>query len=696
MTVAARSLRLSRARGWTLLHVAPAYWLGGIVATSFIVRALAGLLRATPFYFPDEYIYAELGRSFAEHGRPLIRGTGAHFPAILQPLLTAPAWLVGDVEVSFHVIQVINALAMSLAALPVYWLARRLGLRSGVALVLAALTLAVPDLLYSSWVMASAYSYPATLAAVAAGTAALAAPTRRNQLAFICFAGLATLARVQFVVLPVCFVLATAIVGLRERRFRRAVTEQWPVLALFALAALVVLAAGPKAALGYYENVLNLDLSPLAIGKWMAADAMLTAYSSGWVLVPGAVLGLALAVARPRSRVELSFGALAWLVAAAVLFQAALYAANGAERIQERYFFGALPLVFVGFGLFASRGWPHRLVHAAIAAALVLVAVRVPLAGFAAADGKSNSPLLLALGKLETIIGDRGLASLLVGIGAGLLGVVSAAVVLRNRRAFPVLTVLAAVTCALGYGGAVAFDHTLAAEIRERVVPGSPSFVDAAGLGSVALVHSPYGDRGYATEELFWNRSVDRLLLLPQAVAPDAFAADRVVIGPDGSLLADGRVVRRPLLVEAFGATTHFRGARQVGRTPLYRLLVPEGTPRLALYMPGRYFDGWLALSGSIQLWPAQAGGSVTGRLTFALKLPSTADPLHVTFRLPTGPRVISLQPGERVPVAFGVCADGPWRADFTSSFTQGMIGTRFVSVRSTEPVFKPDSRACN
>ncbi|HEY3070915.1 MAG TPA: hypothetical protein VGJ34_11435, partial [Gaiellaceae bacterium] len=91
MAVAARSDRLARTRGLTLARVKPLHWLGAIVAASFVLRTLTGWLRASPVYFPDEYIYSELGRSIAEHGRFLVRGTAAHFPAVLQPLLTAPA-----------------------------------------------------------------------------------------------------------------------------------------------------------------------------------------------------------------------------------------------------------------------------------------------------------------------------------------------------------------------------------------------------------------------------------------------------------------------------------------------------------------------------------------------------------------------------------------------------------------------------
>ena len=694
MAVAARPARLPLPRGLLLSRVGPLHWLGAIVAASVVVHTLTGWLRASPVYFPDEYIYSELGRSIAEHGRPLVRGGSAHFPALLQPLLTAPAWLVGDVETSYRLVQLTGALGMSLAAVPVFLLARRLDLGSSLALALAALAVAVPDMLYASWVLADPFAYPLVLGALAAGVCALARPSRGAQLTFLLLAGLATLARVQFVVLPVCLVLATVALGLRERRVRQSLREQRLTLGLLGLALVPFFVAGPKGILGYYRGVLDLHLSPLAIGKWAAADAMLVVYSCGWVLAPGAVLGLVLALWRPRSRAELAFGCVASLFSLAVLFQAGLYAAHGAERIQERYFFYVLPLAFVAFGLFASRGWPHRVPHALLAGVLIAVSARIPLSGFSAADGKSNSPLLLAAGQLETLIGDTGLASLTIALVAGLLSLVAAALGFRPRRATPAALGVALAVCAVSSAGAVAFDHGLSSRVRMNVVPGNPSLVDSAGLGSATLVQSPFGDRGFATEELFWNRSLERLALLPGAAPPDAFASERLTFAPDGSLLVRGRELRGALLVDAYGATMRFRGAREVGHTRLYRLLRPAGEPRLSLYAPGRYFDGWLGLNGAVRLWPERAGGRIAGRLTFSLNLPRSADPAILRLRYPGGREVVPVRPGESTAVSLLVCSSGPWRSQFSAPFT-GNIGARFVSVRSTQPVFRADRSAC-
>ena len=103
---------------------------------------------------PDEYIYASISRSLAEHGRPLIRSAPAHFPAVLEPLAAAPFWLFHDPALAYRLTQMENALAMSLAAIPVYLLSRRVGLGAGLALVAAALAVASPDLFFASFVLA--------------------------------------------------------------------------------------------------------------------------------------------------------------------------------------------------------------------------------------------------------------------------------------------------------------------------------------------------------------------------------------------------------------------------------------------------------------------------------------------------------------------------------------------------------------
>jgi cell shape-determining protein MreD len=682
----------------------PAPWLVAVVGVSFLVRTGVGWLRATPILFPDEYIYTAIGRSLADSGRPQIRGGAAHFPALLEPILTAPAWLVGDVETSYRIVQAIGALAMSLAAVPVYLLARGLGLSRRIGLALAALAVLVPDLVYASFISSEAFAYPLVLAAVAAAVSALARPSRRSQLAFVAFAGLAAFTRVQFAVLPLVFVLALLAVGMRERRVRTAVREQALPLVLFAAPLVVALAGGAARLLGYYHGALGLRPEPVRMLRWMGWDAMALAYASGWIVVPGALLGLTLALARPRDRRELAFGAVSACLALALLVQAGVFQADpgtlrgllaAVNGIKERYLFYLVPLVGICFALYARRGWPLRLPHLVLAGALLLVSVRVPLSGFAVGSTLDASPILYGVYWLGGKLDDVSAASLAVAVAAALLLGVAVATCRRPRLATPLALVLALLATATASAGAVAFNIVTTEAAKRSYLPGDPSYVDHSGLRNVALVQSSGGTRSAALQQLFWNRSVDRVLLLPGAQRFDVFDSERVTVADDGSLLAAGRTVRGPLLVDGFGSTVRLQGARPVVSGPVSTLWAPAGTPRLALYADGRYYDGWLVRKGTITIWPSAGGKALHGRLMMALTLPRDREPLEIRFKVQAGPAVdVRLLPGARAGVDLPVCASGPWRARFRAS-SFAITGGRIVSARATALEFSPDPSAC-
>jgi hypothetical protein len=673
--------------------------LAAIVGASFIVRTGLGWLRAVPALFPDEYTYAALGRSIAESGRPLIRGASPHFPALLQPIVTAPAWLVGDVGLSYRLVQTIGAFIMSLAAIPVFLLARRLGLSARVALVLSALSVLVPDLVYASFVSSEALAYPLVLAAVYAATCALARPTRRAQIGFVVVAGLATLARIQFAALPVVFLLAVVAIGLRERRVKAALREQVLPLALFALPVLGLVAAGPARVLGTYRAVLGFHGHPGEVARWAGLDAMTLAYAAGWIVVPGALLGLWLALARPRSREELAFGATAGLLTAVLLVEASVIQASlpFGKEIQERYVFYAVPLLGIGFALYAARGWVLRVPHLVLAVALVLLSVRLPLSAYAIPATVDGSPILYGVYWLTGKLGQPGNAA---GVVAAAVGVLSAIAVLSSRRprlGTPVVLGLTLLATGATSAAAVAFDVVNTASTKRAFLPADPSWVDRAGVGRVSLLQAHGGIRVASLEELFWNRSIDRVLLLPGASSIDRFGDESVRVRDDGSLVAAGRVVGGPLLVDTFGSTVRLRGARILEAGPTATLWVPDrsGRPRLSLYAIGRYYDGWLANSGAIYVWPEVGDGSLSGWLSMRLTAPPAAGAVKLTFGLPGGRlTTVRVQPGASQRVNIAVCATGSWYATYRSN-VRGLVGIRTVSVRATPPLFTPSPAAC-
>ena len=74
----------------------------------------------------DELIYSELAKSLATPGRFLVRGEATAAYGIVYLALIAPAWAIFESAAGVcGGSSEINALVMSLAAVPAYFLARR-------------------------------------------------------------------------------------------------------------------------------------------------------------------------------------------------------------------------------------------------------------------------------------------------------------------------------------------------------------------------------------------------------------------------------------------------------------------------------------------------------------------------------------------------------------------------------------------
>jgi hypothetical protein len=658
--------------------------LSGIVAASFALRFAAALWHTTPLYFPDEYIYSGIARSLAESGRPLIRGESAHFPAMLEPLLAAPFWLTHDPALAYRLTQAENALAMSLAAIPVYLLVRRLGGGTGAALAAAALTVASPDLFFSAFVLADAIAYPLVLGAVYVGVCALARPTRAAQLGFAALALLATFTRIQYVFLPLVFVAAALVV---ERGAVRAVWSRFRLSLLMYAAPLALAAAlGPRRLLGYYSGVANLHVRPGEIVHWLGTDAMLLAYAAGFALVPGAVAGLVFALRRPGSREECGLAALSVGLLVGLFAEAALYATNGSDRFQERYLMVLLPLVFPVFWLWLRRGRPARHAVALVALGLLALSARVPLSGYTVSDAKQDSPFLMGVFRLEKAVG-VGDGSLAIALGAGVLACLAAGAAFRARLAWIAVAATFIASCAIS-GGAVSFDHRVAQIVRATYLPPDASWVDHARVGDATLIHTPATPHARSHEQLFWNRSLKTLAFLDRASQIDAFDSPRVKVADDGRLVSGGKTLRGPLVISNFAVRARLTDAVPVARGADYELWRPLGTPRMALFVGGLHHDGWLSPAGHLTLWPAR-DGRVEGTLRLPLSLPVGTQRTVLRLQAPGLDRRVAVRPGQSRVVTIQVSKRGPWTLSFHADRTGYLQpDNRPVSVRSALPRF--------
>ncbi|HSD77104.1 MAG TPA: hypothetical protein VLA98_06850, partial [Solirubrobacteraceae bacterium] len=559
-----------------------------------------------------------------------------------------------------------------------------LGGGSWPALAAAALTVASPDLFFASFVLADAIAYPLVLGAVYVGVCALAEPTRRLQLGFAALAVLATFARIQYVFLPLVFVAAALVV---ERGSVRATWTRFR-LSLLVYAAPLALAAtlGPKRLLGYYSGVADLHVRPGEIAHWFGTDAMLLAYAACFALVPGALAGLAYALARPRSREECGLAALTVGLLLGLFVEAALYATNGSGRFQERYLMVLLPLAFPAFWLWLRRGRPARLVVALVAIGLVALSARVPLSGYTVGDAKQDSPFLMGVFRLEKAVG-VGDGSLFIALAAAALACLAAGAAFRSRLAWAAVGATLAASCAVSIA-AVSFDQRVAANVRATFLPPDASWVDHARVGDATLIQTPATPHARAHEQLFWNRSLTRLAFLDQASPIDAFGHPHVTVADDGRLLLAGRTLRGPLAISNFAVRVRLTGAAVVAGGADYELWRPQGTPRMALFVGGLYHDGWLAPAGHVTVWPGR-DGRVEGMLRLPLSLPAGTKRTVLRLQGPGVDRRVAVSPGQSRVLTVKVDYRRPW----TLSWHSSRIGylqpdDTPVSVRAATPTF--------
>ncbi|MGH3111077.1 MAG: hypothetical protein ACRDQT_09190, partial [Gaiellaceae bacterium] len=160
----------------------------------------------------DELLYAKLATSIAETGSPLpsVHGTSIGVYNQLYPLLLAPLYGTLSPPDAFRAAHVLNAFVIASAAFPAYLLARQVVGRVW-SLAVAALSILVPWMILSGFVMTEVVAYPAFLWAMLGLQLAAAEPSPRRDLLAAGALVLAGLARTQF--LALVLVLPVAILG---------------------------------------------------------------------------------------------------------------------------------------------------------------------------------------------------------------------------------------------------------------------------------------------------------------------------------------------------------------------------------------------------------------------------------------------------------------------------------------------------
>jgi hypothetical protein len=383
-------------------------WLGAIVVVSTVLRAWLASGLVAPFIMVDEVIWSEVARGIADAGEPLLRDEPDPGYSIVYPLLISPVYALTDGLVEAYAgVKTLNALVMSLAAIPAFFLARGV-VRDGLALVAAGMAVAIPSMAYTGTVMTETAFYPLFLLVTLVLVAVLERPSPLLVLALYALVGLAFATRVQAIALVPAILLAPLVLAAYERRGLRSLVARhrwlYGVTAVGGAAVLVAqLATGNL--LGAYAAVQerSYDLGDsLRYLWWHVAELSL------YVLVIPLAATIVLVV-RGRSfdaRLQ-AFLAAAVALTVCVVPVVAVFASEFSLRIEERNMFYVAPLFCIGLVAWVERGAPRPGVLAPVAAvAAGLLVVAVPYDRFLTTSAITDTLMLLPMWSLQDDIGE--------------------------------------------------------------------------------------------------------------------------------------------------------------------------------------------------------------------------------------------------------------------------------------------------
>jgi Dolichyl-phosphate-mannose-protein mannosyltransferase len=423
VTSAELAERTGRARsfGHDLVSAIPAWgWVAALVCVSAGTRFAIAQRYPGPWIFHDEVAYSDLGRSLGRTGSLAIRDVpGANGFGVVYPVLIAPAYaLFGHVPRAYEAARAINALVMSLAAVPVYLLARRL-VRPPLALLAAVLALALPAMAYTTAMMTENAFYPAFTLVVLAMYLALERPTILRQLLVFPAILIAFYTRTQGIVFLPALVTGVVILcvldawlepgGRFSRRLLRGLAAYWVTWAVaLGGAVLVVLyehARGRPLStlLGAYGGVTLFQYHVVPIARWFVYHLGELDFAVG-VLPFAAFLYVVTGLLRAeRSRPLRVFAAVSVPVVLWFTLAVAAYASNPVgDRIEERNLFFVATLFFVALVVWVDRGLPRRSLAAGAAIlAAVALAGAVPYGSLINDNSVSGAFGLLPLEHLE-------------------------------------------------------------------------------------------------------------------------------------------------------------------------------------------------------------------------------------------------------------------------------------------------------
>ncbi len=480
-------------------------WLCGILLFSVVLRAVTAAQLPTPWLVDEELAQTSLARSIATPDTPVPAVPASVRSAPLYATVIAPLFGIPSLPTAYALVKLLNAVLVSLAAIPIYALARRV-VAARWALVAAGLSLGIPSLGYTSAAVPDNLLFPLVAWAALALVGVLERPSIGRQVLLWVVVALACATRPEAAAVGVGVVVAL-VAWVAARRVA-------PAALVPSLLGAVGLGAALVACGAIHIESASAPLVAKLAGRHVGALALVHG-----VVPLAAFVGFVAVGARP---VAVAMGSLALALVTAAALTAA---SRDGFSILERDVFALAP-----FGMIALAWW-------AAEGRCVRAAVRVPVALFA--GGVSLAPWLLPAYSLAGTPDALGLFALrdtwapvirIATVVAALVGVAALALP-RLARSLPAAVALVLVVVHIGVERQIVAH---AYGVRWPVLRRERDWVDRTvpPRTEVVAVRSP------AAEMLaFFNRRIVQVVDQPPAAAA-------WIVGPDGSAIG-GEVVMR-------------------------------------------------------------------------------------------------------------------------------------------------------
>lgn len=520
--------------------------LGALVITATVAYASIAFGKTVPLVLGDELLYADLAKSIATVGKPLVRGDLELGLSLGFPAFAAPAYrLAATGSDAYTAVQVMNAFAFALTALPAYAFARRLlGRPSSLAVALC--TVVVPWLGYPAYVMTESLFYPVLTAFALVLAWTLDLSTGRRQAALLATLAGAVLVRPQGLALVIAVVAAVSADALLAGDRRATVRAYVPTLAVLGggvVLALVLGAVGVELPSGGFADVLDTPSAIWMAPIWALRSAGIVALAVG--VVPAVAAGVAVwsLVRRNRPRRQRNTAVVIAAVPLTLLLSVALLSSSaaGLSILHERNLFYVTPLLLTGLFAWAQEGFPRGRA-AWVAAWIVAIAVTTLAVDTELLQTNTvDSPTSALLRSLDGLYG--------VSLRGWIVGMLAAALLLLATVRHRLVLVAWSLAFALAVAASVAPGPSDRAQLHalswvDRALPSGQTatlvHVDIPRPDLACAESAEYEQQGLVLWTEFFNVSVDDLVHVYGTRGRDGIAATPAEVGDNGMLLADG------------------------------------------------------------------------------------------------------------------------------------------------------------